>query len=157
MSQQVIWQKLHRACQHEPTWTLRAMVVSVYPSCFASTKQSSSASHLFTQATRTALMGLWAVWDRMSCVEKKMFGLQEVLAQLTLTSDSLAIWKQAAMIWLRSCGHRSAYWGRKVFGSPWRQCADYISYAAAPQLHIAPIKLWPHDRSIDRPLKYVNI
>lgn len=147
MFQQVIRQKLHHTCQHEPTWTLRTLVVSVYPSSNTSTKHSSSASHLFTQATGTDIMGLWAVWHRMSCVEKKKFGLQEVLAQLTLPSDSLASSKRAAMIWLKSRGHRTAYWGRKAFGSPWRQCADCIT-SAALQLH------WPSDRSIDQPLNY---
>lgn len=109
--------------QHEHSELWAALLVSVYPSCFfASTKRSSSASHLLTRATGTALMGLWDVRRRMSCVEKKMLGPPGGLGATRATL--LIVWvfqKRAAMIWLRSRGHRTAYWCCRALGSP--RCA----------------------------------
>lgn len=59
--------------QHEHSEHWAALLVSAYLSSFASTKQTSSAPHLFTPATRTAvvIMGLWDLWHKMSCVKRK--------------------------------------------------------------------------------------
>lgn len=59
--------------QHEHSEHRAAPLVSAYRSSFASTKQTSSAWHLFTPATGTAvvIMGLRDLWRKMSCVEGK--------------------------------------------------------------------------------------
>lgn len=59
--------------QHEHSEPRAALLVSAYRSSFASIKQTSSASHLFTLATRTAVvvMGLWDLRHKASCVKRK--------------------------------------------------------------------------------------